>query len=210
MKAATPARRLLGRLKGQHLALITPLNISDSNSHSQRKSMYHPQHEPAEYDSTQLLSIQSLGLLLCLLCQENLTLPEGFRQSILQAWWEALQNWVAGPVHVFQPGLRGRSTMHCWQRQLSCQSLCWKLWSARLKKVDIKVNSTSRLFGVCLHITHFVKYNTVHTSTYQYIHVCTCLYHVQASTDQYILVYTNIMIKGKNLLPRFVMSLNVY
>jgi hypothetical protein len=34
-------------------------------------------------------SIQSLGLLLCLLCQENLTLPEGFRQSILQVWWEA-------------------------------------------------------------------------------------------------------------------------
>ncbi len=49
--------------------------------------MHLSQHEPAEYDSTQLLSIQSLGLLLCLLCQENLTLPEGFRQSILQAWW---------------------------------------------------------------------------------------------------------------------------
>ena len=51
--------------------------------------MHHPQHEPAEYDSTQLQSIQSLGLLLCLLCQETLTLLEGFRQSILQAWWEA-------------------------------------------------------------------------------------------------------------------------
>ncbi len=47
--------------------------------------MYHPQHEPAEYDSTQL----TLGLLLHLLCQKNLALLEGFRQSILLAWWEA-------------------------------------------------------------------------------------------------------------------------
>jgi hypothetical protein len=51
--------------------------------------MYHPQHEPAEYDSAELRSIQSPGLLLHLLCQKNLTLLEGFRQSILPAWWEA-------------------------------------------------------------------------------------------------------------------------
>ncbi len=88
--------------------------------------MYHPQHEPAEYDSTQLRSVQSLGLLLCLLCQENLTL-EGFRQSILQAWWEAsakLGGWSCARIPT---SLEGKIHDAQLAEAMSWKSLCWKL-----------------------------------------------------------------------------------
>ncbi len=54
--------------------------------------------------------------------------------------------------------------------------LVLKLESAGLKKVDIKAHTTSRLYGASLCIIQYVKYNTVHTSTYQYIRVHTSMY----------------------------------
>jgi hypothetical protein len=86
--------------------------------HSQRWSMYHPQHESEEYDSTQLRSTQSQVLLLNQLCQENPTLLEGSHQSILPAWWAASAELGGWSVHIFQPVWRGRLNMHSWQRQV--------------------------------------------------------------------------------------------
>jgi hypothetical protein len=87
-------------------------------------SLYHPQHEPAEYDSTRLRSTHSQGLLFHLLCQENLTLPEGFRQSILLAWWEAsakLGGWFYTRIPTILEGKRHDAQL---ERLLGTQ-VCW-------------------------------------------------------------------------------------
>ncbi len=54
--------------------------------------------------------------------------------------------------------------------------LALKLESAGPKKLDIKAHTTSRLYGARLCIIQYVKYNTIHTSTYKYILVCTGMY----------------------------------
>jgi len=89
--------------------------------------MHHPQHEPAEYDSTQLQSIQSLGLLLCLLCQENLTLPEGFRQSILQVWCEASAELGGWSCTRIKTRLEGKVHDALLAEAMELPGLCWKL-----------------------------------------------------------------------------------
>jgi hypothetical protein len=81
------------------------------------------------------------------------------------------QNRVAGPVHIFQPVWRGTQTMPNVQSQVRGEILVLKLESAGLKKVDIKANTTSRLYGASLCIIKYAKYNpahqyvSVHTST---------------------------------------------
>ncbi len=89
-------------------------------------------YAPAEYDSTQLRSTRSLGQLSHRPCQENPTLLEGSRKSILPAWW---QNRVAGHVHKFQPVWRGARKMHNehWQHQLRGEILVLNLESAGLQ-----------------------------------------------------------------------------
>jgi hypothetical protein len=62
------------------------------------------------------------------------------------------------------------------QSQIWGEILVLKLESARLKKVNIKEHTTSRLYGARLCIIQYVKYNTVHTSMYKYILVCTSTY----------------------------------
>ncbi len=86
------------------------------------------------------------------------------------------QNRVAGSVNLFQPVWRGTRTMPNGQSQLRGEILVSKLDSAGLKKVDIKAHTTSRLYVASLCIIQYVKYNTVHTSTYQYIRVHTSMY----------------------------------
>ena len=70
------------------------------------------------------------------------------------------------------------------QSQVRGEILVLKLESAGLKKVDIKAHTTSRLYGASLCIIQYVKYNTVHTCTYQYILVQTSMYG-------YVHLYTN-------------------
>ncbi len=62
------------------------------------------------------------------------------------------------------------------QSQIGGEILVLKLESAGLKKVDIKEHTTSRFYGARLCIIQYVKYNTVHTSTYTYILVHTGMY----------------------------------
>ena len=73
------------------------------------------------------------------------------------------------------------------QSQVRGEILVLKLESAGLKEVDIKAHTTSRLYGASLCIMQNVKYNTdtVHTSTYWYVLVCTGM-------CWYVLVYTPI------------------
>jgi hypothetical protein len=63
------------------------------------------------------------------------------------------------------------------QSQIWGEILVLKPESAGVKKVGIKALTTSRLYGARLCIIQYVKYNSVHTSTYQYILVCTQLSH---------------------------------
>jgi hypothetical protein len=89
---------------------------------------------------------------------------------------QPVQNRVAGPVNIFQPVWRGTRTMPNGQSQVRGEILALKLESAGLKKVDIKAHTTSRLYRASLCIMQYVKYDTVHTSTYQYIQVQTSMH----------------------------------
>ena len=94
---------------------------------------------------------------------------------------------VAAPVHIFQRFWR--------ESHVRGESLVLQLESAGLKKVDIKAHTTSRLYGASLCIQQYVKYKTVHSSTYKYVLVCT-------SMNRYIHNY-------KSILPTCVTLLNV-
>ncbi len=75
------------------------------------------------------------------------------------------QNWVAGPVHIFQPALRRKQLIPNWQHQVWGEILVLKLESAGLEKVDIKAYTSRQLFGVILCIIQYVKYRIEYTIT---------------------------------------------